>query len=375
MEMLLEHKLTEMPAVLRHAIEQSPGCISISDMREPDQPLIYVNQRFLNLTGYKAHEVIGRNCRFLQGPLTDPETAKEIRSIISNKQSGSVQIVNYRKDGTTFFNLLKLSPVFDDQKQLIAYIGIQEDYTAVIERQKSALEESKFHALGLFSSGLAHEINNFLQPMVGLPEILKKKIENKFPEILEDLEIIEESAVAASEILKSTLGYAKCSEETVEMDILEQSKLSLKFLQKLTPATISLNFDSLIDADAAAEKIFCEINSYQLTQIYMNLINNACDAMKDKGEICIQYEVVKTPTSGRSWIYLSVQNGGEPIPKSLQDHIFEKFVSVKKTTKGTGLGLSIVKSIIEQWDGLIEFKSNKKDGTIFYIKLPIVRIA
>ncbi len=104
--------------------------ITIADARLPDMPLIYVNPAFERVTGYSRHEAIGSNCRFLQGPDTDPKAAETIRTAIREKRGCVVEILNYRKDGTTFWNRLTITPVFNQSGMVTHFIGIQSDVTA-----------------------------------------------------------------------------------------------------------------------------------------------------------------------------------------------------------------------------------------------------
>ena len=97
----------------------------ITDARQADGPIIYCTQNFLTLTGYAAHEVIGRNPRFLQGPETDPAAVSAIGEALALRQPISVDILNYRKDGTPFWNRLMIRPSFDGRGDLEHFIGAQ----------------------------------------------------------------------------------------------------------------------------------------------------------------------------------------------------------------------------------------------------------
>jgi len=103
--------------------------ITIADARLPDMPLIYVNPAFEQVTGYSREEAIGYNCRFLQGAGTDPKAAETIRSAISEQRGCVVEILNYRKDGTPFWNRLTIRPVYDSSGLLTHFIGVQSDVT------------------------------------------------------------------------------------------------------------------------------------------------------------------------------------------------------------------------------------------------------
>ncbi|MCB0190314.1 MAG: PAS domain-containing protein [Anaerolineae bacterium] len=112
------------------AISNAAIGVVITDPHLPDNPLIYVNPAFTRITGYSAEEAIGLNCRFLQGPDTDALSIATIRKAIKNEKSCSVVVLNYRKDGTPFWNEITINPVFDEDNKLISFIGIQTDVTA-----------------------------------------------------------------------------------------------------------------------------------------------------------------------------------------------------------------------------------------------------
>ena len=114
--------------------------VVISDARLPDLPIIYANQGFERLTGYRIDQVLGRNCRFLQGADTDPETVRQIRQALSEGTNCRVDILNYRKDGTPFWNRLSITPLRDDSG-ITHFVGVQFDITELKET-KSRLEKA-----------------------------------------------------------------------------------------------------------------------------------------------------------------------------------------------------------------------------------------
>ena len=118
-----------MKTALLTAIEHSPEPMVISDARLPDMPMIAVNAAFETLSGYKADELVGRNCRLLQGPDTDPATRARIGRSLQAGQGCIEWIVNHRRDGTAFWNLLFLSPILDHDGALRYYLGNQLDIT------------------------------------------------------------------------------------------------------------------------------------------------------------------------------------------------------------------------------------------------------
>jgi len=112
------------------AVERTRMPMVVSDPQQPDAPIVLANQAFLDLTGYSAEEVIGRNCRFLQGPDTSPDAVQDIRrGLAADERFVTVELLNYRKDGTTFWNQLSISPVHDDNGETIYYFASQIDIT------------------------------------------------------------------------------------------------------------------------------------------------------------------------------------------------------------------------------------------------------
>ena len=109
------------------AMDEAPIGITITDPGQADNPLIYVNDRFQELTGYSDPEALGRNCRFLQGEATDTEPVARMREAVGNEDSVSVELRNYRKDGTEFWNQVSIAPVRDENGSVVNYVGFQRD--------------------------------------------------------------------------------------------------------------------------------------------------------------------------------------------------------------------------------------------------------
>lgn len=126
--------------------------MAITDPRQPDNPIVFCNDAFTRLTGYGREEILGRNCRFLQGPATRGDDVRKVRQAIDARESVEVDILNYRKDGTTFWNALLISPVFA-KGELAYFFASQMDVT---ERKRA--EEHSF----LLNRELDHRVKNTL---------------------------------------------------------------------------------------------------------------------------------------------------------------------------------------------------------------------
>jgi diguanylate cyclase (GGDEF)-like protein/PAS domain S-box-containing protein len=113
--------------ILQQAVEASRDGIIISEIGDRDNPIIYANPAFEKLTGYERVEILGRDCRFLQGSDRDQPVLGEVRKALREGESCLVTLRNYRKDGSLFWNELSISPVHDDKGKLIYFVGVQKD--------------------------------------------------------------------------------------------------------------------------------------------------------------------------------------------------------------------------------------------------------
>ncbi len=135
-------KMEEVLRLRDRALASVTEGILITDARQPDDPAVYANAGFESLTGYPVEEVRGRNCRFLQGEETAPSAVAAIREALAADSPCSVEILNYRKDGTQFWNLLSISPIRDESGCVTHHIGVQQDVTA---RRRAEAELREAH--------------------------------------------------------------------------------------------------------------------------------------------------------------------------------------------------------------------------------------
>jgi len=122
--------------VKSRAIDEASIPLTLSDPSRPDNPLVYANDAFEELTGYGAAEARGRNCRFLQGPETEEATRARLRAAIDAEEPVTVEFRNYREDGTPFWNRLDVAPIYDDDGELLRFVGSQRDVTERRERER-----------------------------------------------------------------------------------------------------------------------------------------------------------------------------------------------------------------------------------------------
>lgn len=143
--------------VFRQAIQYIRLPLTITDPTVPGNPIVFVNDAFCDLTGYARDEILGRNCKFLQGRDTTEDSKGRIREILDQQELETVEIVNYRKDGSAFLNALQIGPILDETGALMFFVGTQYDISRQREREEAA---SKLRARELL-----HRLRNIVNVM------------------------------------------------------------------------------------------------------------------------------------------------------------------------------------------------------------------
>jgi PAS domain S-box-containing protein len=183
---------------LIEAIGISPLAMVVSNPRRPDNPLEFVNGPFCELTGYQESDIVGRNCRFLAGELTQEAVTEQIRAGIRNQRPVLVDILNYRRDGTAFRNGVMITPLFDDEGKLAWFLGSQVD-------------------LGPAEDGLAKRRANAAERVAKLPARQREVLERMARGLLNkqiawDLKISEKTVKMHRALLLERLGVGTSAE-------------------------------------------------------------------------------------------------------------------------------------------------------------------
>ncbi len=369
-------KIARRNELLAMALETLSVSFVVSDPHLPDCPITYVNDTFLQKTGYSREEIIGRNCRFLQGPLTDPEAVNKIREALRAQEKTTVELLNYCKDGTTFWNSLSLAPIFEREGKLSSFFGVQTDVTERREREGRESQRQRIEALGRLAGGVAHEINNLLQPIITLTDAALNSITNMDGETREDLLVVTESARQARAVVRNILLFSR-SEKAIRRptNLYEAVQAALTLCRSLLPSTIMLDTEDIIEGTGQIEMAEGEIS-----HILTNLLINATHAMHGRGTIKISLQEYANLTdaqepSARLQKYnavLCVADNGEGMSEAVQKRIFEPFFTTKPAGHGSGLGLAVVAGIIQNLHADIVVQSAPKSGTSFTITLPLL---
>lgn len=352
--------------IFRCAAEAANTGIVVTDNRLADNPIIYVNPHFQKLTGYRADEIIGKNCRFLQGPESDKTVVRKCHEAIHAKIDFRGELVNYRKDGSVFWNHLTISPVKDEAGNVPFFVGIQLDVTeqkmALLERDKLIEELNAINTgLNRFALTTSHELKNPLSAIIGFSKMLRDRylasLDQKGQHLLERIDANAQYLNRCLDDLRhfGSLGHTPLKLEPVNLASLVTDVVSILGIET---ESAYVHFPQKLPT------IMC--NPQLMTQVFRNLIDNAVKygMGQERGVF------IKTRLRKKKWCEIEISDHGPGVLPSILKSIFDPFVSSGETTGGTGLGLAIVKKIIEVHKGHISCRSSSR-GTIFKIEIPI----
>ena len=183
--------------VLGQALNYLAEGVTIADASLPDLTLVFVNEGFTRMTGYTADEIMGRNCRFLQGAETEATAVAEIRQAIQQQKACVVELRNYHKNNTPFWNRLSLTPIFSADQQLIYYVGIQSDITPERDAAQSRQQVRAMQATILTVNDI---VLNFMNVLLGLRHQLEHDL-HVSPDFLAEFDAsFDKTAVALQEL-------------------------------------------------------------------------------------------------------------------------------------------------------------------------------
>jgi PAS domain S-box-containing protein len=364
--------------ILAAAIAAAPTGVVISDPAREDCPIVFLNPAFTAITGYPPEEVLGRNCRFLQGPDTDRKAVAKVRRAIAAARPVTVEMVNYRRDGSRFWNELRIAPVFAASGGLAYFVGIQHDITArrrAEEREARARRaaERASRTKSDFLATMSHEIRTPMNGMLGTLDLL-----------------------AATELTGEQRAYAdtarRCGQDLLAIinDILDISRIEAGML-RLDDSAFSLadTLRAVLDlaAPAAAAKgiaLSATIDpalpgllrgdAQRLRQVLTNLVDNAVK-FTAVGGVTVTAERLEAAGRDGIRLRLAVSDTGIGIPPEVQAKLFRRWTQADATIGrrfgGSGLGLTICRRLVRLMGGEIALASAPGRGSTFTVTLPL----
>jgi two-component system, cell cycle sensor histidine kinase and response regulator CckA len=372
-EDITERKKAEAErARLVTAIEQSAEAVVITNLAGDIE---YVNPAFTRITGYGREEVLGENPRLLKSGEQAPAFYQQLWATISKGQIWHGELINQRKDGSTYTEQLNIAPVRGARGEITHYIATMQDVSERKSLEEQVRQATKMEAVGRLAGGVAHDFNNLLTIINGYSELLMDKFESD-KEAGAFLKEVKDAGERAASLTRQLLAFSR-------RQVLAPQVLDLNFvvsdMEKMLKRLIGedIHLHTLLAPSLQTVKA----DPGQIEQVIMNLAVNARDAMPHGGNLTIQTQNVELDEDyARSHVtvkpgphvMLAVSDTGSGMTPETQARIFEPFFTTKEKGKGTGLGLATVYGIVKQSGGSIWVYSELGHGTVFKVFLPAV---
>jgi PAS domain S-box-containing protein len=338
----------------------------------------WANPAFTTFTGYATAEATGRNLfELIKSGKHEPSFYKSMWDTILGGQVWHGEITNRRKDGSFYTEEMTITPVRDERGEITHFVAIKQDITEKKMLESRLLRSQRLESVGRLASGIAHDLNNILAPMLMSAPVLREAI--KDPDIRQLVDSIESSAVRGAGVIKQLLTFSRGVEgERVPVQLKSLVLDMLNIIRETFPKNI------VAARETPSNAWLVRGDATQLHQILMNLCVNARDAMPDGGKLTLELENVEVNeavarmnpgASPGHYVALGVTDTGTGISPENLDRIFEPFFTTKEVGQGTGLGLSTVIGIVKSHNGFIQVNSRVGQGTQFKVYLPACETA
>jgi PAS domain S-box-containing protein len=328
----------------------------LTDPRAPDNPIVHANAAFLKLTGYSPQEIVGRNCRLLQGPDTNPAATAAIRRAVAEGEAASIDILNYRRDGGSFWNALTVSPIHDAAGSLRYFLGIQQDIGQRASGDRGLTPD--------FIALIAHELRNPMTPVLMQVQHLSRLAESSEDALHRHLDRLRLAIDTYMRRATTLLDLARIAAGRLDLkpaavDLADLTRAAIERHQAWAAAA-----GSPIGYAGPPEELGWWDRT-ALEQILDNLLSNA-----------IKYgqgmPITVTLSSTRDTVTLVVHDKGSGIQPSERERVFGPFDRLigPDAQAGLGIGLWVVRQLVEAMGGNIVVASGHEAGSTFTAIIP-----
>ena len=364
-------RLRESEQRFRQLAEHIGKVFWIQELGTPQ--LLYLSPAFEEIWGRSREDLLAHPRTWIE--TIHPDDRERIAQAVSIKQVRGDYDESYRiirPDGTLRWIRDRAYPIADAAGEVYRIVGTAEDISERRMLEEQLRRTQRIEAIGALSSGIAHDLNNILAPVLMAPALLRLTAKDEREREL--LALIEQSARRGADVIKQLLTFSRGSGgERVPLQVRHLLKEMQNIVTEMFPREINVRFDTATDLPLVAG------DATQLHQVLLNLCVNARDAMPTGGQLTVQTrnievtaEQVRLHPLARPGphILITVRDTGHGIPPEIIERIFDPFFTTKELGKGTGLGLSTVLGIVRSHCGFVEVESAPGRGALFRVYLP-----
>jgi two-component system NtrC family sensor kinase len=334
------------------------GITDMMVLLDRDQRIKMVNQAYLRHYGVALEEILDQPCVSSAAGHHCPFSPASLETVFKAKNPMTEEV----QSGTGEIFLVHYYPIVDEQGDVVSIVRNAKDITAEKRVEQRIQHAEKLAALGQLAGGIAHEINNPLGVILCYADLLKGQLTDS-SQVLKDVTTIEKHAGNCQRIVADLLDFARGQETarqpTEVNSTIEEVVRMVEHQFRRQHCAIELDLEPVLP--------LVNIDANKMKQVYLNLLMNARQAIKDRGVI----RITTRGATGVGKVQIIFRDNGIGIPSEIIDRIFDPFFSTKKTGEGTGLGLSVSYGIIKDHGGDIQVESVPGQWTRFTIELPV----
>lgn len=337
--------------------------------------IIYWNRFAEELYGWKESEVAGLDITDVIKPEGAEWRTEEIGVSLEYSGHWEGELQCRKKDGSTFPVQSITTVIRDDRGRMLGYVGVGTDITEKKSLEARLLRTQRLESIGMLAGGIAHDLNNVLQPI--LMSIGLLKMERSAAETERILGVLDANARRGADLIRQVLSFARgihSEKQTLLMKYLLDDIVSI--IHETFPRNIEVSFNAPPDIWNISG------NYTQMHQVALNICLNARDAMPEGGRLSLTAENVRRKGSSDkrmhglppgNYVLVKIEDTGCGIEPQDIDKIYDPFFTTKGPDKGTGLGLSTAYGIVNEHGGAIHVESEAGKGSVFYIYLPAIK--
>ncbi|MDM8536175.1 ATP-binding protein [Desulfobacterales bacterium HSG17] len=367
-EIYKREKAQKSLTLLSRAVEQSPVSVIIT---LKNGNIEYVNPKFTEVSEYTLEEVLGKNPRILKSGKSSPEFYEHLYQTILSGKTWHGEFLNKKKSGEEYWENASISPIFDNDGELIHFIGVKEDITSR-KKDELALLQAKSDAekanavKSEFLAVMSHEIRTPMNAILGFLELLLEN-EPLSEKGLQYTRTAQRSAKSLLTLLNDILDLSKLDNRKINLELtpFDFSKILNDVHSTFHAIAKEKRLDLTLSIDPALS-LYRVGDAFRIRQIITNLVGNAIK-FTEKGQVIIKASAGQTEDQ----LHIEVIDTGIGITTEQQKHIFKPFSqadhSISRKFGGTGLGTTISKKLVQLMDGKIWLESNPAKGTVFHV--------
>jgi len=366
----LERSLKEL-ADIKFALDQST-IVAITDQRGI---INYVNDQFCRISKYSRDELIGQDHRIINSGFHPKDFIRDLWTTIASGKVWKGELRNRAKDQSIYWVDTTIVPFLNPDGKPYQYVAIRHDITQrklaeaqVLEQAVQLQRAAQLSFVGELAAGLAHEIKNPLAGIQGVVDILIRRRDKNDPE-REALEGMRHEVTRIDNTVRLLLDRARPRLVSLrETSLRELVARSVNLARAQVTNAIGSEKQVKIDFEAPEDPVMISIDPGQIEDAVLNLIINAIEAVDVDGQVTIR---LSTPQDDPEEIAIEVSDNGTGISEPDLSKVFDPFFTTRQS--GTGLGLPSVRRIARLHGGGVDVKSSPGQGSVFTIRLPLIR--